>query len=75
MKSSPSRRDPVDVGHLIELHKQLHVFIFIFKLSVISLINLLIKLGKRLKMDLLKTIMFGLLPSILTNLAFDNIRL
>ena len=52
MESLISGRDPVNVGSLIELRKQLHVFIILFKLSVITLINLLIKLVKRLKINL-----------------------
>ena len=52
MESSPSGRGPVDVGRLTELRKQLHVSFIIFKLSVIPLINFLIKLGNKFKTDL-----------------------
>ena len=52
MKSSIFGRGFVDASCLTELRKQLLVFIVLFKLSVITLINLLIKLDKKLKTDL-----------------------
>ena len=49
VESSISRYDPAEVSRLTELRKQLPMLIFIFKLSIILLINLLIKLNKNLK--------------------------
>ena len=44
MKSSTSGRNSIDVDRLIKLCKQLFVLLFTFKLSIILLINLLIKI-------------------------------
>ena len=66
MESSIFGRSSTDVGRLTELRKQLPMLFIIFKLSIISLINFLIKLDNKLKTNLFTKFLINFL------IKFDN---